>query len=97
MNAIFLNSFVNKQLSGRAWKVDRRSVAQAFSLLGKYFIDQPRFQARCHIARFFQIWSTPVGFQKVLGSFELIRNGEIFCMSNYHGYIQKKLSYVEKN
>ena len=31
-----------------------------------------------YIARIFQIWSAPIGYEKLAGGFKKIRNGKIF-------------------
>ena len=56
-------------------EVDRWSIAHAASFPGKYTIDQPRLQVnkpsnRWYIARIFQIWSTPVGYEELAGGFK---------------------------
>ena len=58
-------------------------IEQAISFPGKCTIDEPRFQANTpskqwYTARFFLIWSTPTGYEKLAGRFEPIRNGENF-------------------
>ena len=58
------------------------SVAHTALFLGKYTIDQPRFQVniplnRWYIAPTFQIWSMPVSYEELAKCFQPIRNGEI--------------------
>ena len=86
----FLNSLVNKQLSGRAWKqgwsivfsqsslVSRQIVLRSTSFPSKILIESMVY---CPLVPNLIIagW-----FWKLLGSFEPIRNGEIFWMNNYY-------------
>ena len=70
------SSLVNKQLGRRAWKRGW-SIAMQPGFQINIPLYQPRFQVnipsnRWYIARIFQIWSTPVDYEKLAVGFEPI-------------------------
>ena len=73
MNAIFLvHTLINRKAAALGSEVNRQSITQAASFPGKYTIDQPRFQENVslnpwYIARIFQIWPTPIGYEELAG------------------------------
>ena len=62
MNAIFLvHTLINRKAAALASKVDQQSITQAASFPGNVSSN------RWYIARIFQIWLTPIGYEELAG------------------------------